>query len=197
MKHIDYYYWVNSDWAYLGCDRLVEIARKHHAAIHYYPVDLPYVYSKTGGILLGLRAPERQAYREAELRRWCAYLDIHLNITPKYMCPNGDLASCMIIAAKHAGHDVGALSKALHRAEWVEERDISDARTLLAVAVKCGLDGEALLRRAHAAEIVAEYRNYTREAIRQGVFGSPSYIVDGELFWGQDRLDFVDQKLML
>lgn len=195
MKQIDYYYWINSDWAYLGCDRLVEIASAHGAEINYMPIDLPYVYARTGGILLGERAPERQAYRVAELKRWCACLGIDLNITPRHMCPNGDRASCLVIAAKRAGLDVGAISKAFLRAQWVEERDISDPDTLLAVLQACDVDASALMQSAMTAEIGSEYRAYTEQAIRAGVFGSPAYVVDGEVFWGQDRLDFLDRKL--
>ena len=195
MKRIDYYYWINSDWAYLGHDRLLEIASRHGAVIDYLPVDLPHVYSRTGGMLLGQRAPERQAYRVAELGRWCARLGIHVNPAPQFMCPNGDQASCLVIAAKRAGHDPGPLSKALLRAEWVEEQDIADPRTLLAVAGACGLDAARLLEAAGSFDIQQEYRGNTDRAIRAGVFGSPSYMVGGELFWGQDRLDFLEEKL--
>jgi 2-hydroxychromene-2-carboxylate isomerase len=197
MKQVDYYYWINSDWAYLGHDRLIEITRKHAVAINYMPVDLPHVYSQTGGMLLGRRAPERQAYRVMELKRWCAHLDIHVNAAPRYMCPNGDLASCLVIAAKRAGHDAGTLTKAFLHAEWVEERDISDPITLLELVRECNLDASELMAAARTAEVQAQYRTYTTQAISAGVFGSPSYVVNGELFWGQDRLDFLDQKLSL
>ena len=85
MKTIDYYFWMNSDWAYLGADRLEALAARHQARIRYLPVDLPDVYARTGGVLLGQRAPERQAYRVTELARWCRKLGIHVNPTPAYM----------------------------------------------------------------------------------------------------------------
>ena len=195
MKRIDYYFWVNSDWADLGADRLEAIAARHGATVDYKPVDLPYVYSQTGGVLLSQRSPERQAYREAELRRWCARLGLKINLTPKFMCPNGDLASCMVIAAKQQGLNVAALSRAIGYAEWVNEQDISSPDTLISIAQSVGMDGMNLLRDAESVGVRGLYMDYTQQAIQVGVFGSPSYVYQCELFWGQDRLDFLESKL--
>lgn len=195
MKRIDYYYWINSDWAYLGNDRLEEIASRHGADLNYLPVDLPHVYSRTGGVLLSQRSKERQAYREAELARWCRRLGIHVNPTPRFMCPNGDLASCVVIAAKLAGLSLAPLSQAILRAEWVDEQDISSEATLAHVIDSVGYDSLNLLIDARTPTVTAEYRSYTRRAISAGVFGSPSYVFDGEVFWGQDRLEFLDAAL--
>ncbi|RQR85282.1 2-hydroxychromene-2-carboxylate isomerase [Burkholderia sp. Bp9012] len=195
MKRIDYYYWINSDWAYLGNDRLEEIASRHGAELNYLPVDLPHVYSRTGGVLLSQRSKERQAYREAELARWCRKLGTHVNPTPRFMCPNGDLASCVVIAAKLAGLHLAPLSQAILRAEWVDEQDISSEATLARVIDSVGYDSLNLLIDARTPTVTAEYRSYTQRAISAGVFGSPSYVFDGEVFWGQDRLEFLDAAL--
>lgn len=195
MKQIEYYFWINSDWAYLGADRLEQIAQRHGATILYRPVDLPHVYSRTGGVVLEKRAKERQGYRIAELKRWCRRLNIHVNPTPRYMCPNGDLASCMVIAADEEGLPVAALYKEILAAEWCKDLDISNPDTLLAVAEELGMDGKRLLERAKEPAIIAKYREYTEQAIAAGVFGSPSYVYRGELFWGQDRLDFLEEAL--
>ena len=195
MKQIDYYFWINSDWAYLGADRLEAIASEYGASINYMPVDLPAVYARTGGMILGKRAPERQAYRITELQRWTRKLGIPLNFSPKFMCPNGDLASCLVIAEKHRGGQPGTLAKSILHAEWVLEQDISNPDTLLRIAGDLGLDADALMVAATQADIRSEYEKYTEAAIAAGVFGSPSYVLNGELFWGQDRLDFLEQAL--
>ncbi|WP_439892940.1 2-hydroxychromene-2-carboxylate isomerase (plasmid) [Ralstonia sp. 25C] len=192
-RHIDYYFWMNSDWAYLGADRLEAIAATHGVEIRYKPVDLPNVYSRTGGVLLGQRAPERQAYRIIELKRWCEKLGIHVNPLPAHMCPNADLASRIVIAAGEAGIPVVGLYKAILRAEWCEERDISSEQTLREILQEQRLDDELLLRQASTPEIEQQYRRYTDEAVQTGVFGSPSYVFRGELFWGQDRLDMLNE----
>lgn len=190
---INYYFWINSDWAYLGADRLESMAQRHGARILYKPVDLPDIYSRTGGVLLSQRAPERQAYRVTELRRWCKKLGIHVNPTPAHMCPNGDLASCVVIAADQAGFAASDIYKAILRAEWCEDRDISSEETLIEILREQKLDADLLLQEARSAAIDNRYRSYTNEAVAMGVFGSPSYVFRGELFWGQDRLEMLDE----
>ncbi|WP_407185140.1 2-hydroxychromene-2-carboxylate isomerase [Bradyrhizobium centrosematis] len=195
MNKIDYYFWMNSDWAYLGADRLEQIATKYQLKIRYMPVDLPDVYRRTGGQLLSNRAPERQAYRIVELKRWCKKLGIHVNSTPKFMCPNADAASRIVIAADRMELAVVPLYKAILRAEWCEERDISDLAELRRILIAERLDADRLLAAADAPEIEGIYRRFTDEAVIAGVFGSPSYVFNGELFWGQDRLDMLEDAI--
>ncbi|PQZ56496.1 2-hydroxychromene-2-carboxylate isomerase [Achromobacter sp. MYb9] len=195
MKTIDYYFWMNSDWAYLGADRLEALAARQQAVIRYLPVDLPDVYSRTGGVLLGQRSPERQAYRVAELARWCRKLGIHVNPQPAHMCPDAGLASRIVIAADLAGTPVPALYKAILKAQWVDEQDISDPAVLRGVLERLGLPADRLLTAAQAPAIDAAYRRNTDDAVKAGVFGSPSYVFRGEVFWGQDRLDMLEETL--
>jgi len=192
---IDYYVWLNSDWAYLGAERFRTICDELDVQINLKPVDLPYVYSQTGGIALEKRAKARQDYRIAELKRWTKRLGININFAPKYMCPNADLASCLVIAVDEAGEDAYALHEAILRAEWVEERDISSPDELQQILKEQGLDETRYLEQANNQNIVAKYRKYTQEAIEQGVFGSPFYVYEDELFWGQDRLGMLRETI--
>jgi carboxymethylenebutenolidase len=195
-KHIDYYFATVSPWAYLGHDRLVSIARKHGATIAVKPINFGDVFPASGGLPLSKRAPQRQAYRLVELKRWSEFLGAPINLQPRYFPANGDLAAYWVLAAAEEGAAQAlALYGAIGKALWVEEGDIADAATLAAVARSVGQDAEALGARAQAPDISARYAALTKEAIDRGVFGAPSYIVDGELFWGQDRLDFLDRKL--
>src|SRR3546814_1713201 len=150
MRVIDYYFWINSDWAYLGADRLHAMALRHGVAVRHKPVDLLHVYSRTGGVPLGQRSVQRQAYRQAELRRWMRRLGISINITPRYMCPNGDLASRLAIAADQAGLDTASLYKATLRAQWGEERAISDPSVLLSRSEEHTSELQSLLRISYA-----------------------------------------------
>jgi 2-hydroxychromene-2-carboxylate isomerase len=195
MKSLEYYFWLNSDWAYLGADRLERIAARHGIVIHYKPVDLLDVYARTGGIPLPLRSPQRRAYREQELRRWMARLGIRVNISPKHMCPDATLASCFTIAADVMGLPVASLHKEILAAQWCHERDVSDGAVLADVADRLGLPGATLLARAGDPDVMERYRAYTDDAVAVGVFGSPSYVYEGEVFWGQDRLAFLDEAL--
>jgi 2-hydroxychromene-2-carboxylate isomerase len=194
-KVVDYYYTPASPWTYLGHQRFEAIAQRHGATIQYKPVDYGKIFPLSGGLPLGKRAPQRQAYRLAELKRWRDFLGVPLTIQPKYHPVASDLAAQLIIAAARAGKPAGPLSFALMRACWAEERNISDADTLAAIATEQGLDGGKLIAAARTPEIAMLYEALTREAIDRQVFGAPFFFYKAEPFWGQDRLDFLDRAL--
>ncbi len=194
-KVIDYYLTLNSPWAYLGGRRLAEIAARRQATVRVKPVDYGEIFPKTGGLPLAKRAPARQAYRLTELRRWSRFLEIPLNLQPKHF-PAADLiAAGMVIAAGDSGGDPLALANAIGRALWAEERDIADQETLEDIAGETGHDGGALLAAAGRPEVGKRYKALTREALERGVFGAPTYVFEEELYWGQDRLNFLDRAL--
>lgn len=192
---IVYYFWTISDWAYFGQQRLEALAQEYGVAIDYRPVNLPEVYARTGGILLGQRSKQRQDYRIAELERWKKRLGIPLNIEPKYFPVNQDASSRLIIAAKRAGLPLGQLTFAIMRGMWADEVDISDEATLRKIAAPLVPDVDALLAASKAPEMQAEYQRYTDQAPADGVFGSPFYLYGGDILWGQDRLDFLEELL--
>jgi 2-hydroxychromene-2-carboxylate isomerase len=192
---IVYYFWTISDWAYFGQQRLEALAQEYGVAIDYRPVNLPEVYARTGGILLGQRSKQRQDYRIAELERWKKRLGIPLNIEPKYFPVNQDASSRLIIAAKRAGLPLGQLTFAIMRGMWADELDISDETTLRKIAAPLVPDVDALLAASKAPEMQAEYQRYTDQAPADGVFGSPFYLYGGDILWGQDRLDFLEELL--
>jgi 2-hydroxychromene-2-carboxylate isomerase len=78
---------------------------------------------------------------------------------------------------------------------WADELDVADAATLVRLADDSGLDGTALLAQSKTPSLVAAERALTDEAIARGLFGAPFYLYHGELFWGQDRLDMLDQTI--
>lgn len=194
-KAIDYYYSLISPWTYMGGPRLEEIAARHGATIAYKPIKLSEIFPASGGLPLAKRAPARQTYRLAELERWRAFLDMPLNMHPKHFPTPEWPAAGMVIAAPHPAPERGRLTNALLRAVWVEERDISDRETLQAIAGENSMDGNALLAQAEGGAVNEEYQANTAEAMALGVFGAPTYVYGGELFWGQDRLDFLDRAL--
>jgi 2-hydroxychromene-2-carboxylate isomerase len=194
-RNIDYYFATISPYAYLGHDRFVALAQKHGATVAVKPINLGEVFPVSGGLPLSKRAPQRQAYRLVELERWSRYLGKPMRIQPQFFPVNGDLAAHWILAAAESGSTQAlALSGAVGRAIWEQDRNIADAATMEAIATECGLP-VALAARAQAPEIAEKYAEFTREAIALGVFGAPTYVVEGELFWGQDRLDFLDRKM--
>ncbi|MFI4998756.1 MAG: 2-hydroxychromene-2-carboxylate isomerase [Reyranellales bacterium] len=194
-KHVDYYVSLNSPWTYLGSKRFEAIAKKHGADVTIWPVDFGSVFAVSGGLPLPKRAPQRQAYRMMELKRWRDRLGVKLNLEPKFFPSNEVPAARCVIALREQGRmaDAIKLAHAVLNALWAEDKNPGDPATLAAIIAGCGLDAPALLK---ASEAMAEKRDaYTKQAIDKGVFGAPSFVIDGEIFWGQDRLDFVDAKL--
>ena len=197
MKTIDYYFSPSSPWTYLGHQRLIDIAAKHQAAIRIRPVDLGKIFPGSGGLPLGQRAPQRQAYRLVELRRWANFLQLPLNLQPKYFpTPGHDAARLIILADQQAGTDLALeLMQTIMQGLWAEDRDIADAATLAEMADRCGLAGRQLVEDLPKAD--ARYAENTGQAVEAQVFGAPWYTYLGEPFWGQDRLDFLDRALAI
>ncbi|WP_293781177.1 2-hydroxychromene-2-carboxylate isomerase [uncultured Oxalicibacterium sp.] len=193
-KVCEYYFAPQSPWAYFGHARLLELAQRHDVQIEMKPIDLPKVFSVTGGLPLAKRPPQRQAYRLVELKRWSDHLGLPLNPQPRFSPVSGDAAALLIIATRfaHGTNAALALTGRIMRGFWAEDRNIMDRNTLMALSNEAGHDGAALLKAAETASVQGEYDRFTQEAIAANVFGSPWYIVDGEPFWGQDRLDFVE-----
>jgi 2-hydroxychromene-2-carboxylate isomerase len=197
MRHaVDYFFAPNSPWTYLGHARFTELVKKNGASVRVLPMDLGQVFPVSGGLPLPKRAPQRQAYRLIELRRFSDALAVPINVQPRYFPVSADDAARLIIAADlQAGAEAAmALTGAIGAAVWAQERNIADAATLGELVAECGLPA-ALLEQSRSPEVQARYAQNTQAAIDAGVFGAPSYVIDGELFWGQDRLDFVERCL--
>ncbi len=197
-KTVEYFMAPASPWAYLGHQRFVAIAKKHHANIDLKPADIAKVFGATGGVPVAQRPIQRQEYRLAELTRWSTYLQIPLNLHPKFFPVSGELASKLIIATQQeVGAEAGlSVAFALGRAVWAEEKNIADSDTLASIADSLGLQGKDLMAHAASDAVAADYARHTDDALAAHIFGVPWYRVDGEGYWGQDRLDFVERALM-
>ena len=194
---IDYYLAPQSPWTYLGHQRLSDMAQAHGATVRVKPVDIGgQIFPASGGLPVGQRAPQRQAYRLVELKRFSAFLKLPLNLHPKFFPVPGDDASRLIIAVDQ--HDGSAaamrLCAALLAVVWVQERNLADVAVLAEVLHEQALPGERLAQ-SQQADVQGLYQAYTEEALKRGVFGAPTFVVEGELFWGQDRLDFLERRL--
>jgi carboxymethylenebutenolidase len=196
LRTIDYFLAPQSPWTYLGHERFVGIARTAGARVRVRPMDLGQVFPVSGGLPLPKRAPQRQAYRLVELARFARWLNLPINLQPRHFPVAGDPSARLIVAVNQADGDDAALrlSGAVLKAVWAEERDIASAECLAQLLAECGLDASRL-EQAQSPEVQAACQAHTDAAIAGGVFGSPSYVLDGEIFWGQDRLDFLQRAL--
>jgi 2-hydroxychromene-2-carboxylate isomerase len=196
-KVVDYFLTPISPFTYLGHQRFRDICAHHGAQIQLRVVDLGKVFPVSGGVALKDRAAQRKAYRLMELKRWRQYLDVSLNLEPKFFPVPAEPAATVVLAVLQRHGVTSALDIAgdCLRAIWAEERDISNRETLGAIVSGRGLDAPAIMADAASAEVAARYIGHSQEAIARGIFGAPTYVYRDELFWGQDRLDFLDRAL--
>jgi carboxymethylenebutenolidase len=194
---VDYYMTPVSPFTYMGHERFRQICRQRGAHINLRVMDLGKVFPVSGGLPLKDRPPQRRAYRMMELKRWREHLGLPLNLEPKYFPVPSEPAATLILAVLARLGSEAALDIAgdCLRAVWVEDRDISAPATLRELLAARSLDAEALMTHAASAEVAALYIMHSQEAISRGVFGAPTYVLNDELFWGQDRLDFLDRAL--
>lgn len=196
MPHsIDYYFSMQSPWAYIGHTTFRQVVETYGLKVVHKPVLLGELFSETGGLPLLKRHPSRQRYRMIELQRWRDRRGLKFHLQPKNWPFNGRLADGVVIAALEAGHDPDPFLRIGFPAVWEDELNLGDASVLTDLANRAGLPGEALVKRASDEAIGAIYEQNRQDAIDAGVFGAPAYVLGGEVFWGQDRIELLADAL--
>lgn len=194
-RTIDYFFSSVSPWTFLGHGPVVEVARRHGTRLAIHPVSLGPVFAETGGLPLAQRAPQRQRYRIVELQRWRAKRGVDFHIHPAFWPFDGALADRTIIAALQAGHEVEALMARIFSGVWQRQENLADPQVLAAIADDVGLPGADLVAAAQGPATEAAYLDNRARAVAADVFGAPAYVLDGEVFWGQDRIALLDDAL--
>jgi carboxymethylenebutenolidase len=195
--HIDYYVSLNSPWTHLGAARIEAMAMAHNATMRIYPVDFGAIFSQSGGLPLPKRSPQRQAYRLQELARWRDHLCIPIHIQPLFFPSSEQHAVGCVIGLRETVGDQPAI-KLAHRvlkALWEEEKNPADAATLAALITDIGLDADQVMKCGSDPKWAERRMADTQAALDRNVFGAPSYVIGDDIFWGQDRLDFVERRL--
>ena len=194
-RTVDYYFSLLSPWAYIGHALFMDIVRRHHVTVNYKPVALAQVFADTGGLPLPKRHPARQRYRMFELQRWREKRGLVFDLHPKFWPFDGNLADRLVIAAVDKGHDPDGFLRASFAGIWERERNLAEEGTLMDIARGAGLPAAELVVGAKADAAQKRYEANVRDAIAADAFGSPCYVLDGEVFWGQDRLELLDDAL--
>jgi 2-hydroxychromene-2-carboxylate isomerase len=193
---IEYFYSTRSIYAYFGAARIAALARAAGRRLLHRPIDLSRVLAAGGAPAFDTR---RQAHKNyffgREIERWSEYLGIEARVDPVHHVGERAWSAGFVIAAQHQGADVDALHHAILRALWRDDRDIGDSSVLADVAREAGLDPAPLQAAALSADVQAEFERNIREAGERQVPGSPTYIVDGDMFYGQDRLMMIERAL--
>jgi len=197
MREIEYFYSAHSAYAYLGSARFMAIAAKSNRVVVHKPYDLNIGIVGVGSTSTRSRPENHRAYYFGrEIERWAEYRDAPV-VTgmPTHHWNDMTLANCLIIAVGARGEAADTLAHAMLQAHWRDDADLADEATLERLIRGAGLDAAALMNAARAADTLASYDANTREAIERSVFGSPTYFVDGDMFYGQDHLEMVERAL--
>jgi 2-hydroxychromene-2-carboxylate isomerase len=194
-RQIDYYFSLQSPWAYIGHKLFAEIASTYGLKVNYKPVLLVDLFSETGGLPLTKRHPVRQRYRMIELQRWRDKRGLNFHLQPTHWPFNVRLADGVVIAAIEAGLDPDPLLRRAFAAIWEDQLNLADPETLAKLIDQSGLPGKQLIERSASDEISVAYEQNRQEALATDVFGSPAYVLNGEVFWGQDRIELLADAL--
>ena len=194
-RPIRYYFSLLSPWAYIGHRLFMDIAARRDLAVSYKPAVLTEVFAATGGLPLPKRHPARQRYRMLELQRWRDKRGLHFTLKPAFWPFDVTLADRFVIAATGKGLDPATFLASAFAAVWEGQRNLAEEATLLDIAAAARLPAAELLALARAETTAAIYAQNTSEAVAAGAFGSPCFVLDGEVFWGQDRLELLDDAL--
>ena len=194
-RQIDYYFSISSPWAYIGHKLFREAVATYGLEVNHKPVVLVDLFSETGGLPLIKRHPVRQRYRMLELQRWRDKRGLNFHFQPKHYPLNARLADGVVVAALEAGHDPDPFLRRALAGVWEQELNLADAETLVRLADDSGLPGKALVERSASEAISQKYEQNRQEALAADVFGSPAYVLDGEVFWGQDRIELLVDAL--
>jgi 2-hydroxychromene-2-carboxylate isomerase len=194
-RQVDYYFSLSSPWAYIGHALFREVVSTYGLRVNHKPVLLFDLFSETGGLPLAKRHPVRQRYRMLELQRWREKRGLNFHLRPAHTPFNGRLADGVVLAAIEAGHDPDAFLRRAFPAVWEDQLNLADADVLVRLADDSGLPGTALVERSASEDISATYEKNRQDALAVDVFGSPAYVLDGEAFWGQDRIELLADAL--
>ncbi len=191
-KIIEYFFSIGSPWAFIGLKPFADLAERMGAEVRPY---LTTVVEENGGIYSRNRPEARRAYWHKDLARWSRVRGRALKMEGRASLSDPVPASFMVLAAILDGKPWLPLTLALQEAFWLRAEDIGNPEVRRNIADSLGLDGSALLKREQDSDVQTKWRNDRDYAISRGIFGFPSYRIDGEIYWGQDNLPFVEQHL--
>jgi len=196
--HIEYFYAAHSAFAYLGSARFLSIAERAGRRIVHRPVDLDRVLAGVGIAPFAARTKAHMRYYFGrEIERWSEYREAPVMPgMPAHHAHDYTLANRLLIAAAEQGAAVDRLSHLVLEAHWRDDADLADPATLARLAQAAGCAAEPLLAAARSDAVAALHEAYTQEAIDRSVFGSPTYCVAGDMFYGQDRLELLERALV-
>ena len=185
-----------SPWTFLGHKKVNEISTKNNCELDIMPVNYGEIFPVSGGLPVHKRPLQRQKYRLQELKRWSEFLKIKLNPEPKHFPSRSILPSKVIISVKILNFEnVNDIAYAIMEGLWIKEMNIDDPKNLKKILTRFIKTADEVIDFSESKQVEKEMNKYTKEAIDLAVFGAPTYIIDDQIYWGQDRLDFLERYI--
>jgi len=194
-KEIDYYYTSTSPFTWFGHKAICSVAEKHGKKLNYKPVNLMEVWKTSGAVPPPQRPPMRQRYRLLELQRVAHYRGLTVIPQPASFPANPERADLCCIVLSQRGDDPGDFLFSVGEALWSQDRQIADESILVELLTSAGFDGEDVVAASKGAEFAEARHSNSQDAIALDVIGAPSYVYEEEVFWGQDRVDYLDSMI--
>ena len=190
---VTFWFDVHSPWSYLASVLIGPLARRRSARIEWRPIHLANLMDRIGGLRPLEQTPARVAWYRQDIADRMAQHGLPYDPHPDYPLRPSRALRCCVHAAEHGRAD--AFVRAVMRGYWVEKKDISDLAVLQAMANEVGLGPRPVADIVGDGTIKAAVARNTDDAIARGIFGVPSFLFDGKLFFGSDRMDLLDLAL--
>jgi 2-hydroxychromene-2-carboxylate isomerase len=203
MRAVDFYFDFSSTNSYFAALMLPEICARNAARVNWIPIHFAALFRGTGFDVMAMTA-RKARYLWRDHARYAEVTGLPFRRPSRFPIKTATALRAVLAAGRSASVDDGGaareramreITQALMRAYWERDEDISYRDVLAAAASRSGFDGGRLIELADATAAREELAALTDAAVARGVFGAPSFFVGEEMFWGKDRLDFVERWL--
>jgi 2-hydroxychromene-2-carboxylate isomerase len=192
---IDFYFDFSSPYSFLAAEQIEALAARHGRTVRFMPILLGVVFKASGSAPLTEQYGPKARYSVHDFERSARFAGVRYRHPSKF--PIGAVAAArgVLWLQQHRPDKANAFVLAVFRAFFQDDRDISDPAVVADIAQSIGLDGAGLLEGAQSPQIKESLRKQVEDAVALGVFGAPTIVVDGETFWGNDRLPQIERWL--
>lgn len=192
---IDFYFDFSSPYSFLAAEQIQALAARHGRTVTFKPILLGIVFKAAGSAPLTEQYGPKARYSVHDFERSARFAGVRYRHPSKFPIGAVGASRAVLWLQQHRPEKANEFVRAVFRAFFQDDRDISDAAVVAQVAQSIGLDGQALMEAAQAPAIKDELRRRVEDAVAFGVFGAPTIVVDGEVFWGNDRLPQIERWL--
>ncbi|WP_427915095.1 2-hydroxychromene-2-carboxylate isomerase [Ramlibacter sp. MMS24-I3-19] len=193
-KDLDFYFDVGSPAAYLAWTQMPRLARETGATVHYRPFLLGGVFQATGN-RSPMEVPAKSKWMDVDLQRFARRYGVPFRLNPHFPINTLALMRAAVALQMRQPERLLPFGDAVYKAIWVDGRNMNDPAEVGRVLQEAGFDPQAVLALTQDPEVKEQLKSVTQQAVVRGVFGAPTFFVGDQMFWGQDRLDFVKEAL--